>query len=377
MESVCLLGNGVSMAYNPALGVGPLTADLIDLFRRAGVSAPEQALGEFARSLGSGTGEQFEDLLGPISSTSEALRFLPAMAAITSSGPDNVTAALEVVVSFLGEIHRTGLAITLDHIAHRSVGGNFDGGAWPVASALIGLGEAKDLTVATLNYDGLLHAGMMGPGWDGWHEVLFQIADLADGRHAETFEVVPGINLTGHPLRDVDDLPRDRASLLQMHGSLGWLRNPANRSEVWRFELGKLREIDYWEAWRRGKTQWEPVVVLTDRKEKATATWPFSLAYDTLLHRLVTAGRWLVAGYGLGDLPVNLLFRAAGYERRRQRLEPTPPTLIIGVDSSSDELAERAAKELGMARGVVTATNVGVPAAFNTPEWKSWVSLSS
>ena len=76
------------------------------------------------------------------------------MVAITTGAPDEVTGALRSSTIFQ-EIHRVGLAITLDHIAARTLGGDFDGSVGPISRALIALGEPEQLTVATLNYDGL------------------------------------------------------------------------------------------------------------------------------------------------------------------------------------------------------------------------------
>src|SRR5205823_5505846 len=147
-------------------------------------------------------------------------------------------------------------------------------------------------------YDGLTHAGFFEAGVDIWGESSFGITDLADGRwdRVQAHEVTPGHPIDGHPLREIDDLLRDRAHVIQLHGSLGWLWEPS-RDGVWKFRLNELRMADYWECWREGGTEWSPAVVLTDRKDRATATWPFSLAYDVFHRRLADAERWLIAGY--------------------------------------------------------------------------------
>jgi hypothetical protein len=268
------------------------------------------------------------------------------------------------VVGLLQRVYRVGMAIALGHVAERSIGGDFDAGAWSVAARLIELGPASRLSVGTLNYDGLLHAGLMDVGRDEWGRPTFMIADLADGRTLRNFEVVPGHSLVGYPIRVVDDFPPDRACLIQMHGSLGWLRSPDDPSQVWRFTLGELRAAGYWRAWRDGRTEWSPVVVLTDRKENATRAWPFALAYDSFLRRLTTADRWLIAGYGMGDTPVNLVFKTATIERRRQGRPPIPPTLIVGYNEPPEGLAARAAERLGLKMDTVAVTAAGVPAAL-------------
>lgn len=373
MKTVCLIGNGVSVAYNPDLTVSQLTDDLLRLFREAGATDPERALARFAESQSRIEGDLFEALLGPLSSTAEALRQLPGLTALAQAAhADAVVEALGMTSAFLTDIHRVGLAITLQHIADRSLGGQYDNVIYRTARELINLGEARDLTVGTLNYDGLLHSGMMEAGVDQWGRTIFGIVDLAAGYTEGTHRVTPDTDLVGHPLRDIDDLMPQRAALLQLHGSLGWLSDPADSTSVWRFELQELRDAGYWAHLRAGDTLWRPVVVLTDRKERAVATWPFSLAYEIFQRRLIEADRWLIVGYGLGDIPVNRLYATAVHERRRLTL-PNPPTLVIGADPDPASIRVQASSALDIPRNFVTASGVGIPDAYESPEWAAWV----
>ena len=224
MATACLIGNGMSIAYNEELTVPRLTEDLLSLFLHAGASEPQQALARFADVQSRIPGDQFEALLGPLSSTADALSYLPGLATLAqAAGADEVVSALHTASTFLGDVHRVGLAITLGHIAQRSQGGRYDEIVTRTAQELIELGPPGDLSVATLNYDGLLHSGMMEAGQDSWGQTMFPIVDLAAGYSEATWEVTPTDRLVGHPLRVEDDLLPDRAALLQLHGSLGWL----------------------------------------------------------------------------------------------------------------------------------------------------------
>ena len=372
MLTTCLLGNGVSLAYNPALRVDRLTADLVQRFTELGATEPERALAAYAAQLAVVPGEHFEPLLGPLVATSNALGYVPGLAALTDQGPARIAAALQTVSDFLRTVHRIGMAVTLGHIAERTIGGAWEEGIWPVADALIQLGAARELTVGTLNYDGLLHSGLMEAGTNVWGTTTFEIADLADGRHAAeaTCEVVPGRHLLGHRLRSSADLPADRASLIQLHGSLGWLRHP--EGVIYRFSLPDLRDAAYWSERQAGRTEWEPVVVLTDRKDSAVEGWPFSMAYSTFFGRLLTANRWLIVGYGLGDAPVNAVYDAAVRERSRQGLRATPPTLVVGCGGDDSDLRERAVHALGLHASAVVASADGVPAVFEKEAWQEW-----
>jgi hypothetical protein len=373
MITACLIGNGASVAYSDQLTVEHLTADLLHLFNEAGANNSERALAAFAETQSHIAGDQFEALLGPLSSTAEALGYLPGLSALAqAAGASEVVSALRTAADFLADIHRVGLAITLHHIASRSIGsGQYDDIVQRTAQELVGLGPADTLSVATLNYDGLLHAGMLDVGRNESGGVTFEVVDLAAGYVEETKEVVPGHAIVGHPLRNVDDLMSDRAALLQLHGSLGWLSDPAETDSIWRFELDDLRFIDYWNALRKGETQWRPVVVLTDRKERAVSKLPFSLAYEIFQRRLITSERWLIVGYRLGDVPVNTLFSTAIHERERLGLG-APPTLVIGLSSHPNVLRARTAAELRIPIASLSVCGLGLPDAFDSPEWMAW-----
>ena len=104
------------------------------------------------------------------------------------AAPCDVAAAVHTTAEFLGDVHRIGTSVTLRHIVERTIGGDYWDGVWPVARALYCAGSAQDLTVGTLNYDGLLHSGLMEAGTNEWGVTTFPITDLADGRSASRVE---------------------------------------------------------------------------------------------------------------------------------------------------------------------------------------------
>ncbi len=70
------------------------------------------------------------------------------------------------------------------------------------------------VTVATLNYDGLLHSGILAAG---------AITDLAAEYDEDLFTVVSGDRLEGKRLRRRDDLTSG-IELVNLHGQLGVAR---------------------------------------------------------------------------------------------------------------------------------------------------------
>lgn len=191
MNTVCLLGNGASIAYNPELSVGALTASLLQRFQEAGTGEAPEALARFARVVSGRSDGQFEALLGPLSMTAEALRCLAGITGLVQQA-DEASAAVATTSAFLAEVHRRGLAITLRLIADRSVGqsGQWDEVVDSLGRALADLGSAADLTVATLNYDGLTHSALMEAWNDSWGQPTGQVADLAWGTGDQFWDVV-------------------------------------------------------------------------------------------------------------------------------------------------------------------------------------------
>lgn len=371
MKTVCLLGNGASVAYNADLGVEALTTRLLQQFQEAGSGEASETLARFARQISGRTENQFEDLLGPLSTTAEALRGLEGIATLVEHAAE-ATVAINATSQFLAEVHRRGLAITLRHIAERSIGqsGRWDEAVQTLGRALADLGPAQDLTVATLNYDGLIHSALLDAWNDLWLTRSGRMADLAWGSGDQPLQVVPSRSLRGWPLREHDSVPSDRAALLQLHGALGWLRHSAS-GEVWKFRLTDMRDASYWDHLADGSTEWEPVVVLTDRKRDAVAQRPFDLAYRMFVGRLIVADRWLVAGYSFGDEPVNTaLALAARVRRALGRAEPGMLVIDLGDAAIHRHRSLSAVTEFPIE--AIASTGDGIPEAFSSPPWVLW-----
>jgi hypothetical protein len=362
----CLVGNGASIGYNPELTIPKLTNKLTALFVAAGATRAEAALRQFAQQISSAGASGFEELLGPLEHTARGVLVLPELVPVTKASADSedVTQAINLVVEFLRELHRHGVGTTLELIATlaHGVAGALEVTYLPLATTLAGMRASHGhLTIATLNYDGLLHGVAI--------DALPPIADLADGRPdaCASFEVVPGHTLVGRPLRLVDDLLDTRTHILQLHGSLGWLRRPSHLDQVWSFRIPELRTAGYWQAWKSGTTDWSPVVVLTDRKSQVVAEWPFELAYSTFYQRLVRAKRWLVVGYGFGDHPVNNVLARAITARQ--------PEEVLVVDHGADEQAVLLRAREGMrapASLKIRVSMAGVAGCVQAVEWQAW-----
>lgn len=359
----CLIGNGQSIAYNPDLTTAALKDAIVQRFEGLAGSEAAEALSKFAASVaGEDPESNFEKLLGPLDTVTLALPVLEALAGLAEGAEAATIDALAHVTSFTRKAHTLGIAQALQEIAEKSHGnwGEFDAKVQPLCTALLELPEMDNLTVATLNYDGLLHAGLIDA--DG-------VADLALGYgHTEKLLVEGGHPTQVAPLRTADDFPAHANRLvIQLHGSLGWVRI---NGSVWKVPIDTLRTLNFWQALTEESALGEPVVVLTDRKEAAVTAQPFALAYDIFGDRLARSSRWLIAGYGFGDRPVNSAL-ARALAQRRSFGAPDPTVLVIG-HSPPVALKERAQTALEVDDLEPLADGSGLPDAVGGAAWEEW-----
>lgn len=389
-KHVCLLGNGASISYNPDLAVPALTTGIAAAYMEStGLDDPDEVrrnLGEFAaairrRGTDATDSAGFEELLGPLDA---AARALPNLRRLISATGGRSRDSLEQTIADIERIHRFGKSVALELIATRAqnVPESFDRAVLPFCDAVTELAHPGNITVATLNYDGLAHAGLLHalrPEASGWVRTDGSrfLTDLAAGYGERDHSPAgpEGPILLGHPLRTEDDVLRDRLFLCQLHGSLSWLRDP-DTGLVWSFELQDLREADYWQRWRDGRTDWAPEVLLTDQKEAGVLQDPFDLAYLLFRERLIEADRWLVAGYGWADAPVNDVLHTAA-KLRVSRYGPAHAPRVLAVDigegaAYTERLRGDISARLDINRDRVSVEITGVPACVESEKWNAW-----
>ena len=336
-----LVGNGLSTAFNPDLTIPRINTEIVNRLNFPGTGGTTQArvMQQVAQNLGQGSGDpysDFEALLGPFDQQSDSLKMLRQLADLAGPHSLLVGNALTLSAQFIDELRRYGVGHALDIIATRSrAEQHLIGKVHAFITNVVMSANGGRITFGNLNYDSLIMAALCelyGP----------DLCDMTDGRFAtEMHEVVPGIgySIPGKPLRVVGDYPNRTITLLHLHGSLTWLRMPGTTGPqgIYRFDLGPLRTVDYWTAWREGRTSWSPEVVLTNQTTKDTLVkdYPFSLAYDSFYNRLLTADRWLVVGYSFRDGCVNELMARAWAHRKA-----APPVMVVtkGKGPTDDEV---------------------------------------
>jgi hypothetical protein len=149
---------------------------------------------------------------------------------------------------------------------------------------MIDSADGGEVAFANLNYDALLMAAICR---DYNHDLLRldrravpKCLPLHHGRRLGTGASTLKARETAVPSPHAVAPPR----------ALAWLHKPGN-GRVYKLGIDDLRLMDYWTLWRQGRTDWFPVVVLTNQpgKAKLIREQPFSVPYEIFRQRLLTA----------------------------------------------------------------------------------------
>lgn len=365
-----LIGNGLSIAYNSDLAMGPLTESILERFKDPLAGDDTDAAGVLAGlATEKGAVGNFEALLGPLDGIGEALGRFESLAKLTSSkfAPGDVAHALCTVQRFLIALQRLGVGHALEVIdglarARQDELAVVQGFVEAIGHAA----STANVTIGNLNYDSLVMSALLSAGRD--------LCDMADGRSTATKCIGGPQSIEGHPLRREQDFPRKKYLLLHLHGSVSWLRESGSGDHIYRFQMDDIRTCDFWKNYRDRKTAWSPVVVLTNQKAKSSlvSRWPFSLAYEAFYKRLVASDRWLIAGYSFGDECVNkVLAQALSAHDSQPRVlvvtrstAPTERAILAALGWSADALTEPGAR--------LFVSRNGVCSAPQSAEWRKW-----
>lgn len=330
-----LFGNGLSIAFNENLLIPRITAEIIARLDEAGQtdSPAAQLMQAVAQRAGAANAStDFEALVGPFDEINATLKLLRQMAGLAGERTLSVEHSLTESADFAEAVRRHAVSHILQVIATGSIA-HWDQLAQlqTFITATVEAAHGGEVAIGNLNYDALVMAALCG-------SYSSQMCDLADARFAEeSVELVRGGSLvSGRRLRTTGDLPPRRISLLHLHGSLTWLRRRTDNAYM-RFPIEALRTSGYWTAWREGRTDWAPVVVLTNQASKTdlVTQYPFKLAYDLFFTRLLSSDKWLIAGTSLGDECVNEMLAKAWWMRTT-----VPQVMVVtnGVWPSEDHV---------------------------------------
>jgi hypothetical protein len=134
-------------------------------------------------------------------------------------------------------------------------------------------------------------------------------------------------------------------------------------------KIDDLRAFNFWRKVAMGRSPHTPVVVLTDRRHEGITLEPFAVGYRMFAERLTLADHWLIAGYSVGDVPVNRAFQRA-LRVRRSLGEPDPYVLVVGHGNS--RAVKRLALRAGLTSTSLPASGLGIPKALGRQRWRDW-----
>lgn len=365
-----LVGNGLSIAFNPELSLQRITEEVLSRIQAAegdDVVSAMQAIAEQALPCGVTSANDFELLVGAFGAEARTLGILSTLAELTRATDQDLLQSIKSVVSFAEQVRDNGVSYVLEVIAERShcyLDQAED--LHRLIGAITG-SFAGQVTFGNLNYDTLLLAALLTV-------CKADIADLGHGYQRVAVQV-DGKCLKVPALRTkMSDFPQGkRVQLLHLHGSLTYW---ASRDTKVHAKLPKelVEKSGQWKAVRERTTDVRPVVVLASQRDKAehVGRFPFTLAYEMFSHGLARSNHWIVIGYSFRDDPVNARLREEFIGRA---VKPKVLVVTYGEDPSR-QTVERAfgwGAEDGSSNDWLTINRGGANGFDRSSDWKTFV----
>lgn len=363
-----IVGNGLSIAFNPSLNLSVITRELVNRIRAENIDgdAVTQAMQRIAdRYVDTGHADpnDFENFVGVFGGEAAMLEELQNLASIIEPDNKKLQGAVKRVSEFATQVRDVGTSHVLEVIFEQSRAHQ------DMMASLYSLIETVTddfsgrITVGNLNYDTLLLSALL-------HTSKSELADMGHGYKTHPITTTrDGVQHEVHQLRTTMDYPPSaRIRLVHLHGSLTFWRSPNNH--IVKLDMDFLDTYMPWESVRDQSTTLRPVVVLANQKDKSglVAQHPFLLAYDTLRHSLRSSDHWLVVGYSFKDSCVNEVLR------EEFALRESPPTVLIstkGAQPTRREV-ERAlgwTRDQGRSNGWLTIHRDGANDLATSTEW--------
>ncbi|GAA1914031.1 hypothetical protein GCM10009688_18660 [Arthrobacter gandavensis] len=343
-NAAVLVGNGLSIAFNPELKLDSITREMIARMQGATDNGDKviHAMNEIARRSGPPeevTDEDFEKLVGAFDSEARTLEELGKLAELVEAEDTALQSAIAEVSKFSDRVRDRGLSYVLevvtdrsraDHILHKEV--------HDVLRAIIDSFDGV-VTFGNLNYDTLLLSGLLA--------VDAPLSDLGRGVVPISIRVVDsdGETTSSIPydakyLRTSLDFPpgeRYRVRLLQLHGSLTFWGQVEGDVHI-KVPIQSLRDHNIWSGLREAEPRWRPSVVLANQREKArhVERYPYRLAYEGFAASLTEADHWLIIGYSFRDSCVNEVLRREFITRKDK---PNVLVSTYGALPTDEEIA--------------------------------------
>lgn len=321
-----LVGNGLSVAFNPDLNLRALTEEVMKRIERADGGDAVIAMKRLAKHAlphGAESEDDFEVLVGAFGVETSNLSTLHELASLTSPENTELAEAIEMVRDFSEQVRFNGISHVLEVICERTHAAKAKTEQLNALITAILDGFDGRVSFGNLNYDTLLLAELLRIRRERGESV----ADLANGSAKVTVTVGSSKEKEVQELRrNVADFPpQHRIRVLHLHGSLTYWNVPAKDQYV-KIKKEDLQDCGQWEAVRDQTTEARPVVVLANPRDKAThvTDYPFTVAYEAYKDSLRESDFWLIIGYSFRDPHVNRIL-----QREFLRKDRSPRVLVV------------------------------------------------
>ena len=369
-----LVGNGLSMAFNPELGLRDITQAMLagiesEVDEGNAATAAMKAVAEHALPTGVTSDSDFEILVGAFGTEQKTLSFLSQLAAALDPSDTDLTEAIARTVAFAERVRDMGISHVLEVIFERSYArSDLSTGLYIFLKSVMEGFDGR-ITFGNLNYDTLLLAGLLEVGKE-------DLADLGHGYRQVIVTTESGPHRVP-ALRRVPDFPTNRrVCLLQLHGSLTFWAH--RESDIFmKLDTDFLRTESVWRQVRDGGVEVRPVVVLANQQDKSAHVeeYPFSLAYSVFRDQLSRSERWLVVGYSFRDACVNQMLQDE-FLRRDAGSKPQLLVVTLGDVPTVDEVEKALGwgAEDGSSSDWLSISRNGAEAMSQSPEWAAFLS---
>lgn len=329
-----LVGNGLSIAFNPELNLASITREMIERMQAASDNGDKillamNMIASRSVALDEVTDDDFEQLVGAFDSQVFTLEELGRLAELVESNDDDLKNAIAEVSKFSQRVRDMGISYVLEVVMERSRADHrIHAEIHDTIKSIFDQFRGR-VTFGNLNYDTLLLSGLLAaeaPLADmgrGVASVPLRVINKESGETSST------VSYKAWPLRTSLDFPahdRYRVRLLHLHGSVVFWKQADGSAHI-KVPIESLRNHDMWSGLRDGKPKWRPAVVLANQRDKAqhVERYPFKLGYEGFAASLAESEHWLIIGYSFRDTCVNDLLRTEFLKRRKK------PTVLVST----------------------------------------------
>lgn len=366
-----LVGNGLSIAFNPDLNLKAITEAVMRRIQEVDgddVVTAMQEIAERALPEGAQSADDFEILVGAFGAESRTLGILGDLAKLSKPKDNELLNSIRRVAEFAEQVQDTGVSHVLQVISERSHAYEDESGDLHNLVTQVTKSFNGKVVFGNLNYDTLLLAALLSV-------CSSEMADMGHGWKPVTVTVDNNEKRKVWSLRaSANDFPHNkRVQLLHLHGSLTFWATK-DRKIYAKLPREMVEDDKQWLAVRRQTTNVRPVIVLANSRDKAShvTRYPFSLAYEMFAESLSDSNHWLIIGYSFRDEPVNSILRNYFIDR-----ESKPKVHVVTSGEDPSRLCiERAlgwGLEDGSSKSWLTIDRNGANGAEKTQEWKNFV----